>query len=376
MATSLYIHIPFCTRKCNYCSFNSYSGRETLQERYVDALCVEMARLRPGRDTGRLETVFLGGGTPTLLSHGQLSKLFRSLVFHFQLADDVELSIESNPGTVDIEKLHRLKELGVNRLSFGVQSFNDGELKGLGRVHSAKEAQFAVEIARRAGFTNISLDLMYGLPGQTPASWRDSLETAVALGVNHLSLYQLTVEEKTPLERMLAEGTRVLPDEELFAEMDSITEDISVQAGFEQYEISNYARESSCCRHNIVYWENGEYYGAGAGAVSFLENRRSRNENDPLSYCNLIENSKTVIMESETLTRDASFRETVIMGLRMHRGVSVASLVKRYGIDLERYYGESLTRMINEDLLVLKDHILQLTKRGRVFANLVMSELV
>ncbi len=376
MATSLYIHIPFCTRKCNYCSFNSYSGLETLRERYVDALCIEMARLQVGSDLVPLKTVFLGGGTPTLLSTAQLTKLFGALLSRFQLADGAELSIEGNPGTLDIEKLQCLKELGVNRLSFGVQSFNDRELENIGRIHSAKEAQFAVEMAGRAGFSNISLDLMYALPGQTPASWWNSLETAVSLGGNHLSLYQLTVEEKTPLERILARGTRILPDEEQLAEMDKITEELTGQAGLKQYEISNYARRGSQCRHNIVYWENGEYFGVGAGAVSFLENRRCRNENDPVLYCELIGNGKTVTVESETLTWEESFRETVIMGLRMHCGVSIEVLEKRYGIDLEQYYGENLTRMINEGLLVLEDHVLHLTTRGGVFANQVMSELV
>ena len=259
MTTSLYIHIPFCAAKCSYCSFNSYAGLEGLHERYVDSLYREVEKRSSEGHMGPLRTIFLGGGTPTLLSNNLLRKVFSSCFSFFSLAPAGEVSIEANPGTVDSTKLVLLRDLGVNRLSIGVQSFNDQELGRIGRIHTAEEAIRAVEAARQAGFENLSLDLMYGLPGQDPGSWQTSLTTALSLGVKHLSLYQLTVEENTPLEKMVIGDTLQLPDEDALAAMDEITAELTAGAGLIQYEISNYAQAGYECRHNITYWKNGEY---------------------------------------------------------------------------------------------------------------------
>ena len=376
MATSLYIHIPFCAVKCNYCSFNSYSGLESLQERYIDALAIEMAIVAEAGHLRPLETVFLGGGTPSLLSCELLERLFNSLRSCFELRRGAEISIEINPGTVDRKKLAVMQRAGVNRLSFGVQSFNDRELRGIGRIHTAAEARAAVEMARREGFSNVSLDLMYGLPGQGPESWKNSLEEAILLELSHLSLYQLTVEEQTPLQRMITDGERAVPREELIAEMDEITSGLTGSAGLRRYEISNYSQAGSECRHNRVYWQNDSYFGCGAGAVSYIGGSRRRNENIPESYCDLVEAGESVVVETEILSRDESLRETVIMGLRMTEGVSVAAVKERFGVDLGEYYGTSLEDLIRKDLLWLTDSSLCLTARGRIFANQVMAELV
>ena len=376
MRSSLYIHIPFCVAKCNYCSFNSYTGLERLQERYVDALVVECAQVSSGGQGTALRTVFLGGGTPSLLSNEQLTRLFGRIFIDFGIAKDAEISLEANPGTVDTEKLDTLQRCGVNRLSIGVQSFDDTELHTIGRIHSAEEAVSAVENAQAAGFHNLSVDLMYGLPGQTAKSWQQSLETALSLSVQHLSLYQLTVEEKTPLEEMVQEGRQHLPDEDVVAEMDAITASQLEKSGFRQYEISNYAEKNYQCRHNINYWNNGDYHGLGAGAVSCSLGTRVRNIADPIRYCELLEGGQSIHAEEECLEREESFRETVIMGLRMNKGVSTDDLQARYGLDFVQVYGKVVQDLCDRNLLRCGKKNVCLTSKGRTFANLVMAELV
>ncbi|MEN8199634.1 MAG: radical SAM family heme chaperone HemW [Thermodesulfobacteriota bacterium] len=376
MATSLYIHIPFCAAKCVYCSFNSHAGMERLHERYVDALCLEMEQSVPHGHVDPLETLFLGGGTPTLLSPHLLEKVLATCRNCFPHGAQPEISIEANPGTVNREKLSILRACGVNRLSIGVQSFDDQELKRLGRIHSAGEAVEAVEMAREVGFSNISLDLMYGLPGQDPESWRASLEKGLQLAPQHLSLYQLTLEEGTPLARMVARGEQSLADDEGVAAMDEITAELTRGAGLAQYEISNYASQGGQCCHNVNYWKNGEYFGFGAGAVSYRRGHRLRNGGDPEEYCTLLEAGRSVVVEEESLDQEASFRETVIMGLRMNLGLSLQVLHERYGMEPVAYYGDVLRSLLDRELLEERGGFLRLTEQGRRFANLVMAELV
>jgi len=284
--------------------------------------------------------------------------------------------MEANPGTIDRAKFDLLKKLGVNRISFGVQSFNDQELERIGRIHSAEDAVQAVTMAKEAGFNNVSVDLMYGLPGQDSRSWQASLETAVSLNLNHLSLYQLTVEEETPLKRMVEEGRMQLPVDDELAAMDELTAELTAKNGLFQYEISNYAQSDYQCRHNITYWENRDYFGVGAGAVSCLRRSRKQNIADPNEYCRLIKKGHSTIIDEEKLDTEASFRETVIMGLRMNRGVSVKELDRRYGIQLENYYGKVFQQLIGDSLLEQSADYIYLTDRGRVFANTVMADLV
>ena len=376
MTSSLYIHIPFCATKCNYCSFNSYAGLDGLHKPYVEALCAELLQSASGAGQGPLKTVFLGGGTPTLLSTTLLKQIFSICHSSFRITSDTEISIEANPGTVDRDKLDILMESGVNRLSIGVQSFNDLELQAIGRLHSASEAIKAVEMAKEVGFKNLSVDLMSGLPGQSPESWQTSLDMALSLRVQHLSLYNLTVEEQTPLEKMIREDRLQLSGDEEIEKMDGITAKCTAAAGFDQYEISNYARVGYQSRHNINYWENRDYFGFGAGAVSCLHGTRRRNIANPKEYCRLVESGKSVVIEEETLDHDASFRETVIMGLRMNQGVSLDMLEKRYGIALEKYYGKVLQQLIADGMLEIRPTFLCLTDKGRSFANGVMAELV
>lgn len=323
-----------------------------------------------------LATLFLGGGTPTILAREDLAQIVTGCTRLFGVTEQAEISIEANPRTLDRAKLTLLRRSGVNRLSIGVQSLNEKELQLLGRPHSAEDAKTAVQLAREAGFENISLDLMYGVPGQGHTSWQQSLQQALSLSPVHLSLYELTVEPGTAYQRQQDQGTLDLPDEEELAAMDEITATLCQQAGLAHYEISNYARPGYECRHNINYWQNGPYLALGAGAVACLEGRRRQQIRDPQRYCEQIESGLSVVEEEEMLAPEASFRETVIMGLRMTRGVSLARLRQRYGMDLQAYYGDILLRLADQGLVEMSAGHLRLTPRGRLFANQVLAELV
>ncbi len=376
MSSSLYIHIPFCAAKCSYCSFNSYTGLERLRERYLSAVAIECSNVASRRQETPLKTVFLGGGTPSLLSVGQLQRLFATITSCFEIVAGAEVSIEANPGTISSEKLKTLRQCGINRLSIGVQSFNNKELQTIGRIHSAKEARLAIENAQAAGFHNVNIDLMYGLPEQTAKSWQQNLETALSLSVQHLSLYQLTIDAKTPLQTMLEREEVQLPHEDVIADMDAVTLSLLGRSEYEQYEISNYARDGYQCLHNINYWQNGDYYGIGAGAVSFSHGKRVKNIANPERYCEMLEAGQAVQVEMECLKREESFRETVIMGLRMNQGVSSKVLQDRYGLDFETVYGEIVKNLCAQNLLKQNKSNFHLTAKGRSFANLVMAELV
>jgi oxygen-independent coproporphyrinogen III oxidase len=344
--------------------------------RYIEALGEEMRMLASRYETGPLETIFLGGGTPSLLSVENICSLLHSCRELFEVDPRAEISMEINPKTLDFIKMISLKECGINRASIGVQSFIDTELQRLGRMHTAQEAWNAVEAVRSAGISNINLDLISGLPGQSVDSWRWNLQSAITLHPDHLSLYQLSVEEETGFSRQFEGGRLVLPDEEEIAGMDEVTLELCGAAGLLQYEISNFAKPGFECRHNINYWLNEEYVGVGAGAVRCLKDERVKNIEDPLIYCEKVERDESVVMESESLDAEASFRESVVMGLRMVKGVSTERLLGRYGIDLHLYYGETLKRLLNLSLLEFDESYLRLTVKGRALANRVMADLV
>jgi oxygen-independent coproporphyrinogen-3 oxidase len=382
--TSLYLHIPFCLSKCHYCSFSSCVAGEDLYGAYVAALTLELTRLidtaavidkRVDNSPG-LSTLFVGGGTPTCLPSDLLQGIIHYSLDLFGAAPNAEISVEANPGTVDVPYLKMLLEAGVNRLSLGVQSFDNRELKLIGRIHNEKGACSAIEAAGTAGFDNINLDLMYGLPGQTPLSWRNSLEKAISFQPEHLSLYQLTIEPETPFYAFLKSNTLRLPDEDAIMEMDEITKQLCSSAGLHQYEISNYATDWNECRHNINYWLNNDYLAVGASAVSCLQGVRERRIADPVEYIRRIHQKKSVVIEKECLSREDSFRETVIMGLRMVQGVSRSALQARYSLDPEEYYGITLAKLIKLGFLELTETHLRVTEKGWPLSNQIMAELV
>lgn len=375
----LYIHIPFCHSKCPYCSFDSRSCDSTaVLARYLAALRLQAARMAATdwAVTQEFTTIFIGGGTPTLYEAGQLGELLARCAELFRFTAEMEVTVEANPNSLDGDKLRGLRRAGFNRLSIGMQSFDDRLLRGLGRTHSARDGMLAVEAARAAGFDNLSLDLMYGLPGQDLAAWRATLEIGLDLAPAHFSLYELTVEEGTPFGDRAAAGTLKLPAEETVAAMATLCRDMLDSRGYEQYEISNYARPGFRCGHNINYWQNGSYLGLGAGAVSCLSGLRLKNVVSPQRFMALLDAGCDPFAGGEGLDRESRFRETVIMGLRMLAGVSCQGLERRFGLSPARYYGGTLTRLISQGLLKLEGDRLRLTARGLELANPVLAELV
>ena len=374
----LYLHVPFCLQKCPYCSFYSLSGRLDLSKRFITAVNRQIKIFATRREIREQPsaTIFFGGGTPSMLSPTILVDLLQACLDQFPHTDELEISIEVNPATIDQEGLQLLRRGGFNRLSIGVQSFNNQELKKIGRVHSAAEARQTVHMARQAGFTNISLDLMYGLPGQDEQSWQVNINHALALEPDHLSIYELTIEEDTPFAHRLNRNDLQLPNEEKILAMMEITRQLTSGAGLSRYEISNYARPGFQCRHNINYWQNGPYIGLGPGAVSRLGPTRFTTVADVELFCERLENGQEVRQEEETLDNEARFRETVIMGLRMTKGVSLNALKQRFGINPTSYYGATLNQLMEHELVEIQQGRFRLTESGLLLANTVMAQLV
>lgn len=346
---------------------------------YLDAVRQQMRQLANSSDIQSLSfaTIFFGGGTPSLLATDALTGLLDDCRALFPCdAGPLEISIEVNPGTIDSEGLVRLRKAGFNRLSLGVQSLVDEELIGLGRIHDRAAALKIYAAGVNAGFDNLSLDLMYGLPGQTPSSWRRSLEQALALHPNHLSLYELTLEEGTPFYLQADQESLSFPGEEEVLAMMAIIEDLTGSAGLHRYEISNYAELGRECRHNCNYWHNGFYLGFGPGAVSAFNGWRKTATADLAAFCQGVAAGGNIWIEAEQLDREAAFRETVVMGLRMLAGVSIKELQARFGLEPIRYYGPVVTQLCQQGLLVHREDRLMLTAQGLPLANQVMAQLV
>jgi oxygen-independent coproporphyrinogen-3 oxidase len=351
---SLYAHIPFCTAKCTYCDFNSYAGQDSLMTPYARAVETE-ARLWSPHLAGRLvQTVFFGGGTPSLLPLPEMQVIVEALQRHFDIAPDAEFSLEANPGTVDAAHLQGLRRLGFNRISFGVQSFHDDELRTLERIHEADEVDDAYSWARRAGFENVNLDLIYGLQWQTLAGWQDNLERALAMQPEHLSLYALTLEDGTPLTRDVARGRSPGPDLDLQADMFEWSIERMAREGYRHYEISNWARPGRECRHNLVYWRNGDWLGLGAGAHSHLFGERFAAAASPSRYITLVDEAsrsqeaaapldamrQVGMREAPDEAREMS--ETVFLALRLREGLDLAAFEQRFGMPFDRVFGDAL----------------------------------
>lgn len=368
---ALYIHLPFCRRKCGYCSFVSCAGREGAIPAYLDALRREIAARADG---STVPSVFFGGGTPSLLSASQVETVVTTVREHFDVQKDAEITLEANPGTVEERYLADLRRAGVNRLSLGVQRFDTAALKMLGRIHTVAEAREACAAARRAGFANVNLDLMYGLPGDDPASWRRSLEAAVELGPEHLSLYALTLEPETPLG-LAAAAAEVPPlDPDLAADQYELAEDLLEAAGYTHYEISNWARPGRECRHNLVYWDNEPYLGFGAAAHSSENGRRYANTNDLDEY--IAASGVAPLSLDETLDGPTRRAETVILGLRQGGGIDLAALSRRLGVDVAAEYLARFAELAAAGLLERAGGRLRLTRRGRLLGNEVFWRLL
>ncbi len=355
----LYVHFPFCLSKCNYCDFSSQVAPRTLREEYMAALIEQVGRRLRVSDVS-IATVFFGGGTPTLYSPAQLGAVLDQVTSSGKLMPSAEVTTEANPETVDADYLQALRDAGFNRISFGVQSFHDDELRALGRCHTAAKAREAI-VAARAIFDNLSFDLIYGIPGQTAESWNATLREAISLGTDHISAYGLMIEEDTPLIGMVERGeVTPLPDD-TYADFYAHAQVVLAAAGFEHYEISNWARPGFRCRHNLIYWHNREYLGLGAAAAGFMDGVRYVNIADPAEFCRRIVACEDVVESSETLDVAHRVGETIMLALRTADGIDLRELSHSAGIDLEAAHDALIAALVGEKIARYADGVLRLT---------------
>ncbi len=357
---ALYIHLPFCARKCAYCDFVSFPGRTDQIPAYLDRLAREMEASIGKYGPLAADTVFLGGGTPSLLTGEQMKRLMADVRRFFAVAPEAEITSEANPGTVDAAKLRAFREAGVNRLSLGVQSFDDGLLGTLGRIHTAREAEDAVRMAAEAGFSNLSLDLMYALPGQRMVQWQATLDAALSLPIRHISCYSLIVEDGTPMKALVEANPGLLPDEDAAVSMQHEAARRLGQRGFSRYEISNYALPGFESRHNLVYWRRGDYLGLGCAAHSLMNGRRFSNTASLDNYL-----AGEGPGEIETLTERDVFEETVMLGLRTREGVEAALLP-----------ADRLEKLRGAGLMAVENGRARVTEAGADVLNAVILALI
>ena len=409
-----YVHIPFCVSKCWYCDFNSYAGLEPIFDDYVHALITEIERTAslfppyeggteggsdlegtpappggPSGASGPLDSVYFGGGTPTVLTARQLADILDTIRRTLRIAPDCEVTVEANPGTVDDAKLSALREAGFNRLSLGVQSFDDEFLQSIGRAHTSAQALDAYAAARKAGFENVGIDLMFALPGQTVEHWRETLDTAIELNPEHVSLYELSIEEGTRFAELCADGEITLVDEDTRIEMYELAETMlgrgalllgrdlqSRPKGYEHYEVSNFALPGFRSRHNTTYWLNQPYYGFGAGATSYINGTRARRVAHARDYIAAVTSGSDAIESSETLGPRPRLGETIVLGLRMLEGVDLARVRSETGFDPLAEYAPQIDRLTHRGLIEITDTRLRVTHEGLLLLNDVAGEFV
>ncbi|MFZ5917441.1 MAG: radical SAM family heme chaperone HemW [Chloroflexota bacterium] len=378
MEIGLYLHIPFCTQKCPYCDFNSFAGLDALHAPYAQALMAEMAALAMWRPW-QVRSIFVGGGTPTVLSLVLLRSMLASAFDVFGISSQIEITVEANPGTVDEAYLGEMRAAGVNRLSLGAQSLQRHELELLGRGHSVADVRAAFAAARKVGFENISLDLIYGLPGQSLGGWQSTLEQAAGLAPEHLSLYCLTVEEETPLAARISRGEIPPPDDDVAADMYELAQERLARAGFYHYEISNWARDTSFfCRHNLIYWRNEPYLGVGAGAHSSCCGYRWHNCLNPHQYVAVVGTGEgtvspwasPTVAQVEAISEALAMGETMMLGLRLlQEGVPLERFEARFGRSLLDVYAQEVAALSDAGLLECLPDRLRLTRQGRLLGN-------
>ena len=373
MALGLYVHIPFCSAICNYCNFNRGLFDGDLKIQYVSALLREIQSRADGVEA---DTIFFGGGTPSLLEPHEVASIIEVCRQSFALSADAEVTLEANPETVTSEKLAGFRAAGVNRLSFGVQSFRDEELQRLSRLHSASRAHEAFGLARAAGFDNVSLDLMMWLPEQSVSDWLTSVQGLIGLGPEHASLYLLEIYPNAPLRDAMARGRWVVAAEDDAAEMYLQGMAALDEAGYEQYEISNVARRGRESRHNIKYWTDGEWLGFGCGAHSTRKGVREKNVASTSEYISLVAARGPLVVERRPLSPQAQLEEALFMGLRLTRGIELAAIELRYKTEVWNLYGRDLEPFVDQGLLIYDGARLRLTRQGMLLANEVMAVFI
>lgn len=405
----LYIHIPFCARKCSYCDFLSFAAPERVYREYMDKLIEEICGQGPNFQEYRVSTIFVGGGTPSILPADLIMELFATLSENFDIALDAEVTLEANPGTLTMEKLEVYRQSGINRLSIGLQSADDKELKYLGRIHSYDSFLKSYQRAKQAGFKNINVDLMSALPGQDVHSWKTTLKKVMMLKPEHISAYSLIIEEGTPFfERfgepeckkgLLSGGQQEnskkpetasevaaraavmtlpdLPDEDTDREMYHLTKEMMAAQGYERYEISNYAKKGYECRHNTGYWTGVEYLGLGLGASSYTYGYRYHNTEDLQEYLSLnLYEGGAAARDIEELSLEDKMEEFMFVGLRMMKGVSGSEFLERFGLNMWNVYGDVLKKLEQQGLIEVEAPMVRLTERGIDVSNVVLSEFL
>jgi oxygen-independent coproporphyrinogen-3 oxidase len=372
---SLYFHFPFCKRKCLYCDFTSFSGFDQIMPAYVDALLSEVQFYLP-QPSKIIKSIYFGGGTPSYFPVESLTGILKYTTTHFLVPKKAEITIEINPGTIDVEGLINLHEAGFNRLSIGLQAIQNDLLKKIGRIHSAQEFLDIFELARETGFRNIGVDLIFGLPGQTLRQWQDTLQTIVELSPEHISAYGLQLEPGTVLHQQVTRKEMHLPPEETVAEMMEYTMSYLQESGYEQYEISNFAKPGYRSIHNLGYWMGHDYLGFGAGASSTRLGQRWVNVKDPRVYIEKLTNGKSVVAERENIDKHTAAIEAIMLGLRLNSGINLQDMREKYGIDLRANLGHNLNKLSEANLIEISDDNFRLTNKGILTSNLVIANVI
>ncbi len=378
MIKSIYVHIPFCQSKCNYCDFNSFSlpvFKRRVDE-YLSALKLEIELLSKAVSLTDVETLYFGGGTPTILETEKIVDLINIFKKIIDFTKIKEVTIEANPGTLNINKLYEIKNAGFNRLSIGVQSFNDRLLKSMGRVHNSNDAIDTVIAAKEAGFKNINIDLIYGLPNQTLHDWQEAIEKTLELYPDHISAYGLSLESSTPWGRLKEVGRLSLPDEDLVYEMYLQVMTKLKKNGFIHYEISNYCKPGKESLHNMTYWENNSYLGVGCGAASYYGNKRYYNTNELECYIEKLQTGQRPLKEVINLSREEIISETIFMNLRMLKGINLKEFFNKFHVNLTDLYENEINKLATAGLIKIEKDSLKLTSKGVPLANLVFCEFV
>ena len=377
----LYIHIPFCVKKCDYCDFLSFPAEEKMQEDYVEALLKELAFYSEKYKDRMITTIFIGGGTPSWLRADLILKIMETVHENFLVDQEAEITIECNPGTVTDHKFEVYKETGINRLSIGLQSAHNEELKRLGRIHTYEQFLKTYDMARKHGFSNVNIDLMSCLPGQTSSTFADTLKKVIQLKPEHISAYSLIIEEGTPfyqkyeedaIRQEKGEPTQFLPSEEEEYQTTKMTQRILKEAGYHWYEISNFAKPGYECRHNIGYWKRADYLGVGIGAASLIDNVRYSNTRDIYQYLKESSRHET----AEKVPREEQMEEFMFLGLRMPEGISRTEFEQNFHTTIEAVYGDVLRRLQQEEMLIKKEGRILLTEKGMDLNNYVIGQFV
>ncbi|MHC9347719.1 radical SAM family heme chaperone HemW [Clostridium perfringens] len=372
---SLYIHIPFCAQKCLYCDFPSFARKDHLRKAYIEALNKEIISLREKHNNLEINTIFIGGGTPSVLEADELECLLKE-VAKLNMAKDIEYSMECNPGNLTEEKLEVMKKYGVNRISMGLQAKQDNLLKGLGRIHNYKTFKENFLLAKKVGFNNINVDLMFGLPNQRLNEWEETLREIISLEPAHISAYSLIIEEGTAFYNLYENDKLKLPTEEEERKMYHLAKKILEENGFNQYEISNYAKEGKECRHNLAYWNMDNWIGVGSAAASYINGKRIKNISSVEKYINSINEKIEAVEEIINNSKNDNMEEFMFMGLRKINGIDENEFKNRFSMNINDVYGEILNKYIDEGLLIRESGRIFLSEKGIEISNIIMADFL